>query len=259
MRPRETAISRFWKSTFNGMAQDAAADALDEARLNAREAVTAEILLDLVAEATAEIPEGGLWADIGCATCQMARRFAERADGFVNIDLAESLLLLARHRFHPPRSSYVCADIGNLPFAPGSFRVVTTMGVLALIDDIEPALDGAMDLVAPGGMLVAEILNRRSLLYRLSLVLAVVMRRRFQPLRERDRLIRRYDLAEIERIVRRRAGWSIRLEPAFVTPFPRLSRFLAARPGWRRGLARSRTAAHLLPHAFLLVAHRDPA
>lgn len=91
--------------------------------------------------------------DVGCGTGQSRQVYADRAAGYVGIDLSFEALRLARGK--APGISFVQADAGRLPFADGSFDGVAFSSVLHHIPDVGPALAEALRVLAPGGSVFA--------------------------------------------------------------------------------------------------------
>jgi ubiquinone/menaquinone biosynthesis C-methylase UbiE len=97
--------------------------------------------------------------EVGCGTglllSQMSS-FAERASG---IDLSEGMLARARAR----GLEVVQGSATALPFADASFDVACSFKVLAHVRDVRRALGEMVRVVRPGGTVVAEFYNPRSL------------------------------------------------------------------------------------------------
>jgi len=97
------------------------------------------------------VPGGriGRLLDVGCGTGQSRQVYAERAGGYVGIDL--SLEALSRARRKAPSERWSQADAMRLPFADGSMDVVAFSSVLHHIPDPAPALREARRVLKPGG------------------------------------------------------------------------------------------------------------
>ncbi|MEP6994756.1 MAG: class I SAM-dependent methyltransferase [Acidobacteriota bacterium] len=87
--------------------------------------------------------------DIGCGTGQSHQVYADRAAGYVGIDLSLHELSLARKK--GLAGGWVCADACRLPFGDASFDAVAFSSVLHHIPDFAPALSEARRVLAPGG------------------------------------------------------------------------------------------------------------
>jgi len=97
------------------------------------------------------VPGGriGRLLDVGCGTGQSRQVYADRAAGYVGIDL--SFEALSRARRKGPAGCWGQADAGRLPFADGSLDVVAFSSVLHHIPDPVPALREARRVLKPGG------------------------------------------------------------------------------------------------------------
>jgi ubiquinone/menaquinone biosynthesis C-methylase UbiE len=91
--------------------------------------------------------------DAGCGTMvatAAAHRRCNRA--VVGVDLSVPMLERARSRVQrAPLISLVQGDVYRMPFVPGSFETVLSMGMLHLFDDAESYLDELRRMVSPGG------------------------------------------------------------------------------------------------------------
>lgn len=96
-------------------------------------------------------PEGRLRGllDIGCGTGQSRQIYADRATGYVGMDLSFHALAVARRK--APRVSWVCADACHLPFADASLGAIAFSSVLHHIPDFQPALVEAQRVLFSGG------------------------------------------------------------------------------------------------------------
>src|SRR5262249_44153452 len=84
--------------------------------------------------------------DVGTGTGAVARLLAERyPDAEIRgADLSERMIDEARRLTEPSRVTYVVADAARLPFADGSFDLVTLGNMIPFFDELAR-------LVAPGG------------------------------------------------------------------------------------------------------------
>jgi ubiquinone/menaquinone biosynthesis C-methylase UbiE len=105
--------------------------------------------------------EGKDVLEAGCGTgllLDQVRRFAARTAG---IDLSPGMIAHAAARGLPVAN----ASITSLPFADASFDVAYSFKVLAHIEAIRDALAEMARVVRPGGYVLAEFYNTRSLRY----------------------------------------------------------------------------------------------
>jgi SAM-dependent methyltransferase len=91
--------------------------------------------------------------DVGCGTGQSRQVYADRAAGYVGIDLSFEALSRARRKI--PAARWGQADATDLPFAEDSFDVVAFSSVLHHIPDPAPALREARRVLRPGGFAFA--------------------------------------------------------------------------------------------------------
>ena len=99
--------------------------------------------------------------EAGCGTGLILGRVAEFASTAVGIDLSPGMLQKAHER----GLRVANASITELPFADASFDVAYSFKVLAHIEAIEKALSEMARVVRPGGHVLAEFYNTRSLRY----------------------------------------------------------------------------------------------
>jgi ubiquinone/menaquinone biosynthesis C-methylase UbiE len=103
--------------------------------------------------------EGREVLEVGCGTGLLLERIAGFASRAVGIDLSPGMLELARER----GLEVVEGSATNLPFADESFDVACSFKVLAHVPDLDKALSEMLRVIRPGGIVVAELYNRRSL------------------------------------------------------------------------------------------------
>ncbi|HEY0988753.1 MAG TPA: methyltransferase domain-containing protein [Kofleriaceae bacterium] len=117
------------------------------------------MLDDLEVELVERYAAGKVALEVGCGTgliLERTARFARRAMG---IDLSAGMLARARQR----GLAVVQASATALPFATASVDVAYSFKVLPHIPDIEGALREMARVVRPGGWVLAEFYNARSL------------------------------------------------------------------------------------------------
>ncbi|HEY5720627.1 MAG TPA: malonyl-ACP O-methyltransferase BioC [Gammaproteobacteria bacterium] len=94
--------------------------------------------------------------DLGCGTGRQTAGLGQRFPGatLVAADLAEAMLRTAAGRAHPAPPLWACADMAQLPFAPGSFDLVFSN--LAFQWSMDPAalFAGVRRVLRPGGLLL---------------------------------------------------------------------------------------------------------
>lgn len=102
--------------------------------------------------------------DVGCGTGNYTRHFADIAeDGLVvGFDASATMLAQASSGDQRGNTVYVRGDACSLPFADGEFDVVSSVGVLHMMDDWASALDELVRMLAPGGRLaIATLFNKK--------------------------------------------------------------------------------------------------
>ncbi len=99
--------------------------------------------------------------EVGCGTGLILTRLRASAASAVGIDLSAGMLAKARER----DLAVVQASATDLPFADAQFDTVCSFKVLPHIADIRKALAEMARVTRPGGYVVAEFYNPRSLRY----------------------------------------------------------------------------------------------
>jgi len=105
--------------------------------------------------------EGARVLEAGCGTGLLLDRVRGFARHAVGIDLSPGMLAHAAARGLPVAN----ASITSLPFADASFDVAYSFKVLAHVEAIGDALAELARVVRPGGHVLAEFYNTRSLRY----------------------------------------------------------------------------------------------
>jgi len=99
--------------------------------------------------------------ECGCGTGLLLERFSSFAKTAKGIDLSPGMLVKARER-----GLDVCeGSVTALPFKDASFDVTCSFKVLAHVEAISTALAEMARVVRPGGHVLAEFYNTRSLRY----------------------------------------------------------------------------------------------
>ncbi len=103
--------------------------------------------------------EGREVLEVGCGTGLLLETIAGFASRAVGVDLSPGMLEHARTRGLDVKE----ASATDLPFEDASFDVVCSFKVLAHVREIRAAMDEMLRVTKPGGTLVLEFYNRRSL------------------------------------------------------------------------------------------------
>lgn len=99
--------------------------------------------------------------EVGCGTGLVLERVAAVASEAHGVDVSPGMLAKAKGR----GLSVSVADARKLPFDDASFDLVYSFKVLAHVPEIETALAEMARVTRPGGRIVYELYNRRSLRY----------------------------------------------------------------------------------------------
>lgn len=95
--------------------------------------------------------------DVGCGEGRLPRDLTARGYAVTGVDGSPTLLAAARAA--DPAGRYELADAAALPFADGSFGLVTAFMSLQDVDDLEMAVSEAARVLAPGGALCMAIVH----------------------------------------------------------------------------------------------------
>ncbi len=118
-----------------------------------------DMLDDLEIDFLRPFGRGGEVLEVGCGTGLLLERIAGFASRAVGIDLSPGMLEHARAR----GLDVAEGSATDLPFDAESFDVACSFKVLAHVEDLDRALSEMLRVVRPGGVVVAELYNRRSL------------------------------------------------------------------------------------------------
>jgi len=101
--------------------------------------------------------------DLATGTGDIAYLLHDAGAEVVGLDLTERMIQLAREkRATGPRPSFLTGDMSALPFADGSFDLVTTGYGLRNVPVLSTALDEIARVLAPSGRLLSLDFNRPS-------------------------------------------------------------------------------------------------
>ena len=117
-------------------------------------------------ERTEGASSGGPWLDLGCGTADLLAAGAQRGITMVGVDIALRWLVVAARRPALAGSTghLVCANGEHLPFAPGSFARVLSLGTLEHCRDAERLVAESKRVLRPGGLMRVKTVNRYTLL-----------------------------------------------------------------------------------------------
>ncbi|HUH04256.1 MAG TPA: class I SAM-dependent methyltransferase [Kofleriaceae bacterium] len=120
-----------------------------------------QMLDDLEVGLVRRYGQGADVLEVGCGTGLILARVAEFAGRAAGLDLSEGMLAKARER----GLDVVQGSATALPYADASFDVVYSFKVLAHVEDIRTAMSEMARVTRPGGYVLAEFYNTRSLRY----------------------------------------------------------------------------------------------
>lgn len=110
------------------------------------------------------LAHGSLVLDAGAGTGILAAGLRRRGCRVVEFDLAEQMLAEARRKCAGAPQDYICGDLLQPPFQPGSFDAVLCFNALPHAQPIEAALEALMRCVAPSGRLaIGHMMNSTAL------------------------------------------------------------------------------------------------
>jgi SAM-dependent methyltransferase len=239
-----------WRSRFERFARNHTDEALisgwSATGLRRRLATFVALLPSLGLPSTARV------LDLGCGGGTYVRLLAGLGHRAVGLDYSLPSLERARSADPGPKGAYLAGEAYELPFRSASFDLVVSIGVLQTLARPERALAEMARVARPGGVVVVEALNQRSLVARAR---GLVDRALGRPKR-----VSVWDPTEIGRwleglglVLLRRDG--IYLPPRRLAGMDRL----LGRATVGRTLDRRRPVSDLVAHGFLFSARRRPA
>ena len=98
--------------------------------------------------------------DLACGTGDIAYRLAGSGAQVCGLDITPRMLQLARAKTTPARCRWTAGDMTALPFADGSFDVVTTGYGLRNVPDLDAAVAEIARVLRPGGRFASLDFNR---------------------------------------------------------------------------------------------------
>ena len=113
--------------------------------------------------------------DVGCGGGLVAEALTKQGAEVTGIDLAESLIHVARQHAHAENLTihYVCKAVEVLAEErPAQFDIVTCLDMLEHVDHPETILKACAQLVKPGGLVIISTLNRHPKAFMLGILAA---------------------------------------------------------------------------------------
>jgi len=105
----------------------------------------------------------GVVLDAGCGAGRYTALVAQCGAAAIGMDVSESVLAASRVW---PEAAFVQADLAAPPFAPATFDVVYSFGVLHHLPDPIRGLSACFELVKPGGVLLAWVYSDHGGIFR---------------------------------------------------------------------------------------------
>lgn len=131
------------------------------AEFGAQERLFAELKCEALAELLPPPPASVL--ECGCGSAEVSVFLASLGYGCTLLDAAPAALQIARARFVRAglRANYVEGNVYNLPFADGSFDILTSFGLLEHFGDVDRVIAEMARVIRPGGLFFADIVTHR--------------------------------------------------------------------------------------------------
>ncbi len=92
--------------------------------------------------------------DLGCGTGLSTFMLSKELRDVVGVDISLIFIKIAQEKHQAPNIEFKCADILNLPFADGSFDIVSSFLTLEHIYDVAGALSEMVRVAKPGGLVI---------------------------------------------------------------------------------------------------------
>lgn len=137
---------------------DSFAERYDDPRGGSEPGGYHDLIDDLEVEIVERFGRGADLLEVGCGTGLLLERFARFARSAKGIDLSPGMLARARDR----GLEVAEASATELPFEDASFDLVCSFKVLPHVPDIDRAISEMFRVTRPGGFVVAEFYNPRS-------------------------------------------------------------------------------------------------
>jgi demethylmenaquinone methyltransferase/2-methoxy-6-polyprenyl-1,4-benzoquinol methylase len=107
------------------------------------------------------VAAGAVALDLACGTGDISYETARAGARVIGLDVTERMIRLARAKQHAhQRVEFVVGDMMKVPFASGSFDLVTTGYGIRNVPELGPALDEIARVLRPGGVFVSLDFNR---------------------------------------------------------------------------------------------------
>jgi SAM-dependent methyltransferase len=108
---------------------------------------------------------GRLTLDAGCGNGRYSFVASKHAGRVIGVDLSEAVDAAAENTEGSENVQIVQGDIFHLPFAPGTFDVIFSIGVLMHTGDAQRAVQSLRTLLAPDGSLTVHLYGKGNPVY----------------------------------------------------------------------------------------------
>jgi len=103
--------------------------------------------------------------EVGCGaglSAVISRGGLDNTQHWVGLDLSSAIDIAHQRLGQSDNSAFIQADLGSLPFRPGSFDAVFSEGVLHHTASTRAALGSLVDVLAPGGEVMFYVYRRKA-------------------------------------------------------------------------------------------------
>jgi SAM-dependent methyltransferase len=105
---------------------------------------------------------GKVGLDAGCGKGRYTRILAAHLDATAALDGSAAVEAAARNLAELPSVLVIKSDLRDAPFAPESFDLITSLGVLHHLDDPRAGFERLLRYLAPGGQILLYLYSRPS-------------------------------------------------------------------------------------------------
>ena len=103
--------------------------------------------------------------DVGCGMGRFAEIAAKHGAEIVGIDLSFAVEVASKNLSRWPNAQVIQADARKLPFAPESFDIIYSLGVLHHTPDPQGTFNGLMPFLKPGGSMSITLYSKYNRIY----------------------------------------------------------------------------------------------
>ena len=163
--PTRADVQDYWNANPAGYAEVKSLEQDRRAFFDERDRQTRLLYPQLDAQYGFARAQGKRTLELGCGMGFNAQRLAECGAHLTVMDLAPNAVHLTRERFalRGLSANFLLADAEHLPFAPDTFEMVFSSGVIHHSPDTEAAAQEIIRVTAPGGNDTVMIYHRDSI------------------------------------------------------------------------------------------------